>query len=58
MWTDIFPHITQPGLLFHVWKPFKTLNNMTLNEVWNCWSVGEVVFGDKPGQKPPTYILT
>ncbi|KAJ7458878.1 hypothetical protein FB451DRAFT_1272749 [Mycena latifolia] len=57
MWTDVFRHITKPNLLYDVWKPAKTLNNTTLNEVWNCWSIGEVVFGKKPGQKPPIRLV-
>ncbi|KAJ7177226.1 hypothetical protein C8R43DRAFT_1118237 [Mycena crocata] len=57
MWTDVFRHITDPKSLYDVWKPSKTLNDMSLAEIWNTWSVGEVVFGDKPGQKPPIRLI-
>ncbi|KAJ7208892.1 hypothetical protein GGX14DRAFT_395516 [Mycena pura] len=30
---------------------------MTVAEIWNCWSVGEVVFGAHPGQKPPIRLV-
>jgi hypothetical protein len=57
LWTDVFPHITNPKLLWDVWKPAKTLDNMTLKELWNWWSVGEVVFEENPGQKPPIRLV-
>ncbi|KAJ7125542.1 hypothetical protein C8R43DRAFT_1240832 [Mycena crocata] len=57
MWSDVFRHITDAKFLYDVWKPSKTLNDMTLTEIWNSWSVGEVAFGDKPGQKPPIRLI-
>ncbi|KAJ6450595.1 hypothetical protein C8R47DRAFT_1084389, partial [Mycena vitilis] len=57
MWTDVFRHVTNPKLLYDVWKPTKTIDNMSVAEIWNCWSVGEVVFGDHPGQKPPIRLV-
>ncbi|KAJ7772443.1 hypothetical protein B0H16DRAFT_1714643 [Mycena metata] len=57
MWGDVFPHIADPKLLFDVWKPSKTLDTMTLKEVWNCWTVGELVFGANPGHKPPIRLI-
>ncbi|KAJ7673006.1 hypothetical protein DFH06DRAFT_1036219 [Mycena polygramma] len=57
MWTDVFRHIKNAKLLYDAWKPSKTIDNMTVAEVWNCWSVGEVVFGTHPGQKPPIRLV-
>ncbi|KAJ7210917.1 hypothetical protein GGX14DRAFT_394536 [Mycena pura] len=57
MWTDVFRHVSNPKLLYDVWKPSKTIDNMTVAEIWNCWSVGEVVFGAHPGQKPPIRLV-
>jgi hypothetical protein len=57
LWTDVFPHIRNPKLLWDVWKPAKTLDNMTPKELWNWWSVGEVVFEENSGQKPPIRLV-
>ncbi|KAJ7240689.1 hypothetical protein C8J57DRAFT_1245135 [Mycena rebaudengoi] len=56
-WPEIFPLIHDPQSLFGVWKPSKSLNEMTLTEVWEAWSVGEAIEGPIPGQKPPLRLV-
>ncbi|KAJ7268279.1 hypothetical protein C8J57DRAFT_1227995 [Mycena rebaudengoi] len=56
-WPEIFPLIHDPQSLFGVWKPSKSLNEMTLTEVWKAWSVGEAAEGPIPGKKPPLRLV-
>ncbi|KAJ7238034.1 hypothetical protein C8J57DRAFT_1246766 [Mycena rebaudengoi] len=56
-WPEIFSLIHDPQSLFGVWKPSKSLNEMTFTEVWNAWSVGEATEGPIPGQKPPLRLV-
>ncbi|KAJ7261650.1 hypothetical protein C8J57DRAFT_1232499 [Mycena rebaudengoi] len=37
-WPEIFSLIHDPQSLFGVWKPSKSLNEMTFTEVWKAWS--------------------
>lgn len=39
-WQEIFGLICRPELLFNVWKPNKSLDKLTIIEVWNCYVFG------------------
>ncbi|KAJ7234260.1 hypothetical protein C8J57DRAFT_1531801 [Mycena rebaudengoi] len=56
-WPEIFPLIHDPHSLFDIWKPSKSMNEITLAEVWKAWSVGEAVDGPVLGQKPPLRLV-
>ncbi|KAJ7212802.1 hypothetical protein C8J57DRAFT_1256301 [Mycena rebaudengoi] len=38
-WPEIFPLIYDPHSLFDIWKLSKSMNEMTLAEVWKAWSL-------------------
>ncbi|KAJ3819062.1 hypothetical protein F5880DRAFT_1510457, partial [Lentinula raphanica] len=50
-----------PILLWDCYKPSKSLDQReSLNELWNCWTVGEAVYdqdGVQTGVKPPIRLL-
>ncbi|PPQ79199.1 hypothetical protein CVT24_012739, partial [Panaeolus cyanescens] len=56
-WNQIYPLIRQPKLLWDRWRPERTLNQYTLDEIWACWTTGEPVFDSssnvQTGVKPP-----
>ncbi|KIM75214.1 hypothetical protein PILCRDRAFT_49321, partial [Piloderma croceum F 1598] len=55
-WPAVFSVIHQPALLWDCWKPSKTLDQMTVRGVWECYNDGEPVFdvnGNQTGIKPP-----
>ncbi|KAJ7252582.1 hypothetical protein C8J57DRAFT_1351069 [Mycena rebaudengoi] len=56
-WPEIFPLIHDAHSLFDIWKPSKSMSEMTLAEVWKAWSVGEAVDGPVLGQKPPLRLV-
>jgi hypothetical protein len=59
-WPTVFSVIHQPGLLWDCWKPSKTLDSMTVQEVWQCYNDGEPVFdanGEQTGIKPPLRLV-
>ncbi|KAF8517098.1 hypothetical protein JB92DRAFT_3307239, partial [Gautieria morchelliformis] len=60
-WADVFSLIRQPGLLWDVWKPSKTLDQVqTVDELWQCWSAGESALdnaGNVTGSKPPLRLV-
>ena len=40
-WEDVFKHIKQVDSLWDTWKCSKTLDKMTLRELWHNWNIGE-----------------
>jgi hypothetical protein len=59
-WPAVFSVIHQPALLWECWKPLKTLDQMSVTEVWQCYNDGEPVFdvnGDQTGVKPPLRLV-
>ena len=58
-WKDVFVQIKQPGPLWETWKPSKSLDQMTIQEVWDCYNVGEAVEenGSQTGLKPPLRLV-
>ena len=42
-WLAVFLMIHQPALLlWECWKPLKTLDQMSVTEVWQCYNDGEL----------------
>jgi len=59
-WPAVFSVIYQPSFLWDCWKPSKTLDNMTVQEVWECYNDGEPVWdasGEQTGVKPPLCLV-
>ena len=59
-WPAVFSVIHQPGLLWECWKPLKTLDQMSVTEVWQRYNDGEPVFdmhGNQTGIKPPLRLV-
>ncbi|PPQ80031.1 hypothetical protein CVT24_006521 [Panaeolus cyanescens] len=56
-WNQVYPLIRQPCFLWESWRPSKTMNQYTLDEIWACWSIGEPVYDSvseiQTGIKPP-----
>lgn len=55
-WDQVFPLIRRPELLWDVWCPSKSLDQYQLNELWECYDLGEKVFNEndvQTGIKPP-----
>lgn len=54
-WPLIFESVKQPGTLWEAWRPSQGLNNMSVEDIWNCYTYGEKVFdatGTQTGVKP------
>jgi len=58
-WNTVFAKIKQPGPLWNTWKPSKTLDRMSIQDVWDCYNVGEGVEenGKQTGVKPPLRLV-
>ena len=58
-WNDVFAQIKQPGPLWDTWKPSKTLDQMSIQDIWDCYNVGEGVEenGVQTGVKPPLRLV-
>ena len=59
-WPAVFSVIHQPNFLWDCWKPLKTLDNMTVQEVWECYNDGEPVWDasrEQTGVKPPLRLV-
>jgi hypothetical protein len=58
-WNDVFARIKQPRPLWDMWKPSKPLDQMSIQDVWDCYNVGEgvEVNGMKTGVKPPLRLV-
>lgn len=58
-WNDVFAQIKQPGPLWDMWKPSKTLNQMSIQDIWDCYNVGEGIeeSGVQTGVKPPLRLV-
>src|ERR1700734_3002128 len=59
-WPEVFEHIKRYDSLWETWKCSKTLDKMTLNELGNCWNIGEDACnggGEVTGRKPPLRLI-
>ncbi|KAF5370507.1 hypothetical protein D9615_010341 [Tricholomella constricta] len=59
-WTVIFAKIKQFEALWETWKPSKTLDQMSVQGVWDCYNTGEAIFGADgvpAGMKPPLRLV-
>ncbi|KDR71016.1 hypothetical protein GALMADRAFT_214050 [Galerina marginata CBS 339.88] len=59
-WAAVFEKIKRPGLLWDVWSPSKSLEQMSIEEVWHCYNVGEALHdktGIQTGMKPPLRLV-
>jgi hypothetical protein len=59
-WPQVFAHIKQHDDLWETWKCSKTLDKMTLGELWTCWNIGEDACnssGEVTGHKPPMRLI-
>jgi hypothetical protein len=59
-WPDVFKLVKQPKELWRSWGPSKQLDNYTLDELWQIWTVGEVKLdqnGNQTGKKPPLRLV-
>lgn len=59
-WPEVLPLIHQPELLWDCWKPAKTLDQYSLDDLWACYTVGEAVTNEKneqAGMKPPLRLV-
>ncbi|KAF9474955.1 hypothetical protein BDN70DRAFT_814884, partial [Pholiota conissans] len=61
-WDKVFAliHPESTGILWNSWKPSKSLDQYTLEELWACYNSGEQVFdesGTPTGIKPPLRLV-
>ncbi|KAG6848797.1 hypothetical protein H0H93_013955 [Arthromyces matolae] len=60
-WAAVFDTIRQPSALWEAWKPNKTLDQMSIVSVWDCYNTGEAVYdiktGNQMGVKPPLRLV-
>jgi hypothetical protein len=59
-WSQVFALIVQCDEVWDTWKCSKTLDKMTLGELWACWNVGEDACGSNgevTGRKPPLRLI-
>lgn len=60
-WPSVFACIKQTGPLWEAWKPGKSLDQMTVQSVWDCYNTGEAAVdatGRLPiGMKPPLRLV-
>ena len=55
-WDQVFALVERPEMLWECWKPSKSLDKYSLDELWACYNAGEKVFnseGIQTGVKPP-----
>jgi hypothetical protein len=59
-WSEVFAKIKQPGPLWDTWKPSRSLDQMSIQDIWDCYNVGESVKGNDgktTGVKPPLRLV-
>jgi hypothetical protein len=59
-WPAVFALIKQTEPLWQTWKPSKTLDQMSVQLVWDCYNTGEAVLdesGQPTGMKPPLRLV-
>lgn len=59
-WPAVFAAIKQVGPLWETWKPSKTLDQMSIRSIWDCYNTGETVInaaGQPMGIKPPLRLV-
>jgi hypothetical protein len=59
-WPDIFKLIHRPEMLWDVYAPLNSIEEMDIEGIWTCYNVGEAVLdaeGHQTGIKPPLRLL-
>jgi hypothetical protein len=59
-WTEVFAKIKQTQPLWDVWRPSKTLDEMSVKDIWDCYNLGEAIYGKngcQTGVKPPLRLV-
>lgn len=59
-WPDIFKLVHRPEMLWDVYAPSNSIEEMDIEGIWTCYNVGEAVFdveGHQTGIKPPLRLL-
>ncbi|KAF9488939.1 hypothetical protein BDN71DRAFT_1512599 [Pleurotus eryngii] len=59
-WSAVFEAVQQPQTLWQAWRPSKSLDQMSINDVWNSYMFGEKNFNDngqQTGVKPPLQLV-
>ena len=59
-WEDVLSRIKRPEYLWDVWKPNKTLKQLTIPNLWLCYNSGEPACdnqGKQTGLKPPLQLV-
>ena len=59
-WDQVFALVKRPELLWDCWKPSKSLDQYSLEELWTCYNLGEPVFDAarvQTGIKPPLQLV-
>jgi len=59
-WMEVFAKIKQTEPLWDVWCPSKSLDEMSVKYIWDCYNLGEAVYdsdGHQTGLKPPLRLV-
>ena len=58
-WNDVFAQIKQPQPVWDTWKPSKPPDQMSIQDVWDCYNVGEAAEenGRQTGVTPPLWLV-
>jgi len=56
-WTDIFAKIKHTDALWDVWRPSKTLDEMSVKDIWDCYNTVYSSEGHQTGLKPPLRLV-
>ncbi|KAI1784808.1 hypothetical protein LXA43DRAFT_873014, partial [Ganoderma leucocontextum] len=59
-WQKVFQKVVHPAYLWDVWKPEKTLEQSTIEELWESYNIGTTVEdteGNPIGSKPPLRLV-
>ena len=59
-WSAVLSRIKQPDYLWDCWKPTRSLEQMSVHDIWSCYDAGEQVFdgsGNPTGVKPPLRLV-
>lgn len=59
-WETVLEQIQQPKYLWDAWKPSRSLDRMSVDDVWECYNTGEII-RDESGLptaiKPPLRLV-
>ncbi|EIW62287.1 uncharacterized protein TRAVEDRAFT_35644 [Trametes versicolor FP-101664 SS1] len=59
-WEAVFGSIRQPSYLWDVWRPSRTLDRSTIQDLWDCYNTGEIMRdegGAPVAMKPPLRLV-